>query len=566
MINMPQPPKDLLERAIADWTRRQGGSELLAQWAAKAAAADLAGNSAVAMSAEERAQIAGEPLMQCADAPFVVELDHFYLRRNRTHEQGVALAIQSRLLDAKTNTPLEPAVLDRLFAPRPDGADLPQRQAVAAVAGQNLFVLTGGPGTGKTTTVLRMLVRLDEAFRQAHERAPRIACCAPTGKAAQRLSQALRAGADELLMRAADAGLRSATDNILRHEPTTVHRYVGELSRDVRIRADIVVLDEASMLDLAMMHRLLMSLDADTQLVLVGDPNQLTSVETGSVFSDLVRFMRASNSPALVELTHSFRAIPQLQALNDAAGAGDGGAFEYALQSSDGHSQRIDLADPGAFKAALSAWAEDIGEALSAADAFSPLPADADAERAAILNAHRSVAERQLLCAVHQGAFGTRECNAVIETAIRKLAHVEAESVWYPGRAVLISQNDYALGLFNGDVGLCLDNAAGERKVWFLRAGADGVVAPMGLSTQTLPAHVCAFAMSIHKSQGSEYPEVAVLLPADSQTELLTRELLYTAVSRAKRRLQLWTSDTALNTALQTHVARVGALQRRLSS
>jgi exodeoxyribonuclease V alpha subunit len=583
-----------LDRALAAWVRAHGGSPLLAQIAGWASYADEAGDSELALanapagrhgapvlSSEQIAALRSEALVGDGAAPSAFVLDanaRFALWRNYDHERRIAAQINER---RRASVAVDEAALagdlDALFHRNRSKAVQRQRDAVARVLGQRLFVLTGGPGTGKTTTVLRML-----ALLQHRADAPlHIAVAAPTGKAAQRLVQSLRAGKEKLradgLPREWDATLARIPDG----EALTVHRLLGYqpyrngFARGAhnRLAADVVVIDEASMLDLAMLRRVLEALRPDATLVLVGDPDQLTSIATGSILMDIVAILEQSRAPDFVRLETSFRATPALAAINGAVRAGQSEALRAAFDAAGLFATRYQLDDIVQLRARLDRWARELATldaraTLEAIPPQAPLEAHAAIERRngeRAVGALRTLARRQLLCALREDAFGARAANRRIEAQLKRAWGVDAERTWYAGRAVLITRNDYAAGLFNGDVGVALADEAGRLSVWFETADADGHIGARAFAPAALPAHESAFAITIHKSQGSEYAHVAVLLPPDADSAILSRQLLYTGVSRAKASLELWAADAVLDAALGRPVARVGSLAVRLS-
>ena len=187
------------------------------------------------------------------------------------------------------------------------------------------------------------------------------------------------------------------------------------------------------------------------------------------------------------------------------------------------------------------------------------------AQRVAIaLAALHALTRRQLLCALRENDFGALRVNDAIERGLKRAWHVPVDQVWYPGRAVMIVRNDYAAGLFNGDVGVCLADEKGDQRVWFETTTADGVASARSVSTGSLPVHEGAFAITIHKSQGSEYVRAAVLLPADAENRILSRQLLYTGLSRAKQHIELWSTEASLLAAVANPVRRSGGLADRL--
>ena len=536
---------------------------------------------------DELTVLAGEPMVAALpdgetpeiSGPFVLQFDHFYLRRNFMHEVAVAAILRRRR--AEVTAPMRPmtdADLDALFDGNRDEAVQPQRQAVQQLLGRRLFVLTGGPGTGKTTTVLRMLLALGREHIAKKTSAPVIRISAPTGKAAQRLTDSLRAGSSTLrsgasLLSAEWSGL---LDSALGAESSTLHRLLGSRGHQGgfshhagnRIPADIVVVDEASMVDLAMLRALLEALRDDAILVLVGDADQLTSVGTGSVLLDLVTAMEADGGPDLVRLHHSFRADQALVPINDAIRRGDMAAFESAWQSAGSRAVRYQVGVRAELNTRLKAWSRDLHATLDAAGAFGPITGGGQAVRA-VLSALR---EQQLLCARRESEFGAEQVNDAIEMSLRKKIPYYENETWFPGRAVMITRNDYAYDLFNGDVGVCLLDENDKLQVWF-ESSPDKSSAETSSNEQgclrifapgSLPLHQGAFATTVHKSQGSEYEQVAVLLPADKDNAVLSRQLLYTALSRAERKAEIWGTEDVLQSALGASIDRSSALQQRL--
>ena len=586
-----------LDRAMHRWVRVHGGSERLAATAAWASLADGDGDAALPLTGGDRyampplapADVAGlraEALVASDPAsvmhPFVLDAaDRFYLWRNYQQEREAAALIRARRADAAAAPGDAEAIeadLDVLF--HGDGrAELEaQRQAVRRVAGRRLFVLTGGPGTGKTTTVLRMLLMLQR--RATTPLSIRIA--APTGKAAQRLVQALRHGKLGLRNHASaplPTDWLPLLDAIPDAEALTVHRLLGyepwrnAFRRNAHdpVAADVVVIDEASMIDLAMLRSLLAAVTAEATLILVGDADQLTSVATGSVLMDIVAALETGGRGDLVRLDHSFRAQRHLVALNEAVRAGDAAAVTAAIAAAPDAIGLREVESAPQLAERLARWARDLaatGElkptlpVAASEQATSTQPSANEARAQFVRTALAALAQRQLLCALREGPFGALGANAVIERALRKAWRIGANAEWYAGRAVIVTRNDYTAGLFNGDVGICLADSDGHLRVWFEAPGSHGAV--RGFAPNTLPLHEGAFAITIHKSQGSEYDRAAVVLPPDSENRILSRQLLYTAVSRARHGVELWAAPAALETALRRPIARQGGLRERL--
>ena len=572
-----------LDRALLRWVLAHGGSELLATTAAWASFADGNGDTALRMrdaagrraampewSPAHIAALRAEPMVSSDDTgtmtPFVLDDDdRFYLWRNRRDESAVVDLVRRRRADCSSAMVAE-TDLDVLFHSRRDAAIAPQRAAVQQVAGRKLFVLTGGPGTGKTTTVLRMLLML----QRLADTALTIRVAAPTGKAAQRLSHALREGKRALLhdqTMPLPADWRALLDRVPDHEALTLHRLLGYQPWNNRYRhgardpiaADIVVIDEASMIDLAMLRSLLEALRPGATLLLVGDPDQLTSIAAGSVLMDLVSVMEFEQAGDMVRLHHSFRAEQSLAAINDAVRDGDRDAFARAWLAAGERVGRRGVANARQLAQSVRSWAD----AVAQLDLRPPSDGSA-AAGGSVHAALRILTARQMLCALRDGDFGSLAVNAAIERRLKHAWGVRETTPWYAGRAVMVTRNDYAARLFNGDVGLCLADANGDLRVWFEGSDEAGDATVRSFLPSALPPHEGAFAITIHKSQGSEYDRVAVLLPPDTDNRILSRQLFYTGLSRARHHVELWSTDGALKAALAQPVRRMGGLAARL--
>jgi exodeoxyribonuclease V alpha subunit len=573
-----------LDRALAHWVHVHGGSAELAQVAGWASLADGLGDAALPLRGEDAGRHGMAPLAEAAIAdlrtqplvgdgtrmtPFVIDTEaRFSLWRN--HADEAAIAAHWRARRAASQAPDAARVsadLDLLFQGVADARVQRQRDAVAAVAGRRCFVLTGGPGTGKTTTVLRMLLML-----QRHSAAPPlIQIAAPTGKAAQRLLQSLRQGKQQLLQgeRALGVEWLPLLARVPDSEALTLHRLLGyDPRRNVFTRgtqrplaADIVVVDEASMVDIAMLRALLDAVRPQASLILVGDADQLTSVAAGSALMDLVAALEAQDAPDLVRLEHSFRAARALAPVNEAVRRGDTAGLAATLAAAGAQAVLREIGAAAPLRQTLRDWAVQIAQ-----EELRTLPDVASSAEAAAtaLQCLRRLARRQLLCALREDSFGALAANALIEAELRQHWGVPGDALWYAGRAVIITRNDYGTRLFNGDVGLCLADADGRLRVWFESADAQGEAVARAFAPDSLPAHEGAFAITVHKSQGSEYACAAVLLPPDPQHRILSRQLLYTGVSRARQELQIWALPAVLEAALARPIRRAGGLAAKL--
>ncbi|MEV0540123.1 exodeoxyribonuclease V subunit alpha [Nocardia salmonicida] len=508
-----------------------------------------------------------------------------YLDRYYQQEQTLRRVLTERSADHPAiDTELVRAQLDRLFAdPLGDGPDR-QRLAAALAATHWTTVVAGGPGTGKTHTIARILALLT-AHRGASPKLPalRIALAAPTGKAAARLQEAVRE-------QAAVLGLPELT-------ASTLHRLLGwQRGRTTRFRHhehnrlpyDVVVVDETSMVSLTMMSHLFSALRPDTRLVLVGDPDQLASVDAGAVLADLVAGpVSGAPNEALravlgeVELPEvvdpsSVASVPGAQApsLTDLEQRRLQGGIVRLTRGRRFGGRIADLAvavragDADAALAILRAGGDDVSlcapddtRAVRADVTTAALAVTAAAEAGDASGALTALESHRLLCAHRQGPFGVERWDRMAaEWAAAGGAGPEGpQSVWYPGQPLLVTANDHEARIYNGDTGVIIRRPDGSLRAALQRGSEPYLVHP----TQ-FPAVVTVFAMTIHRSQGSQYDTVSVVLPEPEST-LLTRELLYTAITRARTHVRIIGTEDSIRAAIGRRVLRASGLSRTVA-
>ena len=565
------------------------------------------------------AACAGSALLESEGAPLVLSGTCLYMRRYWNYERQVAYNIAQRLQTSAAAPTDLAARLASLFpeALMVNGQRLTDWQKLAcAMAAQGRFTLiTGGPGTGKTTTVVRLLALLQEAAMATGEPL-RLSLAAPTGKAAARLTESIGAQVQSLAL---DERVREQIPTLV----TTLHRLLGSRpgSRHFRHDAtnplplDVLVVDEASMIDLEMMASLLDALPTHARLILLGDKDQLASVEAGAVLGDLCR---EAESGGYSEATRVWLESQTGERLDDPAlvmsdkalaqhivmlrhsrrfGSGSGiGRLARAVNQGDAQSARATLATgaddlhvlrlSGEQDRALERFLIDgqgSGEPrpqgyahyLQVMQAQRPA-SDADSQvwddwAANVLGAFDQF---QLLCAVRKGAWGVEALNERIAEALVRRKLLEQAYGWYEGRPVLVTRNDYSLGLMNGDIGIALrlpeppeSPGAPVREV--LRVvfpRNDGSGALRHILPSRLSAVETVFAMTVHKSQGSEFAHCALILP-DSLNPVLTKELVYTGITRARHWFSLIESRAGIfEQAVQRRVERRSGLREALEA
>jgi len=460
-------------------------------------------------------------------------LDRYWLEEEQVCVDLLALSVSGAMSDV-------PAPLERLFPPGYEE----QRTAAEIALSQALTVLTGGPGTGKTTTVARLLALLVEQSELTGVPRPRIALAAPTGKAAARLAEAVAAEVEKLdaVDRARLAGLQAATlHRLLGSRPDTSVRF--RHNRGNRLPHDVIVVDETSMVSLTMMARLLEAVRPDTRLILVGDPDQLASVEAGAVLADLVEGLTARHDVRLAALCTPHRFGESIGALAEAIRTGDADHVVELLRAGGGHIEWIDYDSP----------TERLREVL--------VPHALRVREAAVLGASQvalaTLDEHRLLCAHRRGPYGVSHWNRQVERWLSEETGQPVFSEWYAGRPLLVTANDYGLRVYNGDTGVVVADAEG------LRAFIAAATGPLDFATSRLADIETMHAMTIHKSQGSQATEVTVLLPPED-SRLLTRELFYTAVTRAKAKVRLVGAEGSVRAAIARRAVRASGLRQRL--
>ena len=476
----------------------------------------------------------GEPPVLHLYDDRLLYLDRYWREEKQVCDDLLALRVSKPTVDVPAS--------ERLF---PVGFE-EQRQAAEIALAQALTVLTGGPGTGKTTTVARLLALLAEQAQLAGASRPRIALAAPTGKAAARLQEAVQHEVAKL-----DAADRARLGEL---QAMTLHRLLGSRpdsssrfrhDRGNRLPHDVIVVDETSMVSLTMMARLLEAVRPGARLVLVGDADQLASVEAGAVLADLVDGLTARKDVRVAALRTSHRFGKAIGLLAEAIRIGDVDRALALLRSGDEHIEFIEDDDAtDAMRAILLPHALRLREAALFG---------ADDVALSTLDEHR------LLCAHREGRYGVRHWNRQVEKWLSEETGQPPWSEWYLGRPLLVTANDYGLHVYNGDTGVVVNGPDGLRAII---AGTNG---PLDFATSRLSDVETMHAMTIHKSQGSQADEVTVLMPSEV-SRLLTRELFYTAVTRAKGKVRVVGSGDAVQAAIGRQAIRATGLRERLQS
>jgi exodeoxyribonuclease V alpha subunit len=518
-------------------------------------------------------------------APLILdEAGRLYLYRYWAYERHLAEDLRRRVDDEPSGLDL-PRLrqgLDRLFPPMEDVRTDWQRIAAATALLKCFCVISGGPGTGKTTTVIRILALLVE---QAAGQRLHVALTAPTGKAAARMQEAIRQARDHL-------PVISAIREAIPGEATTIHRLLGVRSGSVRFRhdrdnplpVDLVVVDEASMVDLALMAKLVQALPAKARLILLGDKDQLASVEAGAVLGDICgdspgfsaafrerliqvagqdpgglagptspQTARPDGGPAIrdaiVELQRSYRFGEQSGIGRLARHVNRGEGREALALLERGDCEDV-IWRPLESERHIASRLADVADRLGACFAVNrPDGALMSLDRYRLLSAHRA------------GPFGVETLNQRIEERLEARGLIRSRSPWYHGRPVLITANDYGLRLFNGDLGITLSDPASEGRLRvFFRTVEGGI---RRLPPARLPEHETAYATTIHKSQGSEAESVLLVLP-DELSPVMTRELIYTGITRARSRVEIWGTASVFEAAVSCRLQRSSGLRDAL--
>ena len=509
--------------------------------------------------------------------------------------------IQDCVIRAKT-----PQELEALTTLIPDSHCINwQKVAAAAALTRRFAVISGGPGTGKTTTVTKLLVALIAQYQQ-QQITPIIKMVAPTGKAAARMTEQMAKAIQTLSISATIA-------TGIPQQASTIHRLLGAKANSAEFKhnqhnllhLDVLVVDEASMVDLPMMYKLFSALPSNARVILLGDKDQLASVDAGAVLGDICSFHQHGYSAQQKQLLSALTGFEvglkgqdnRSQVLNDNNAIADSlcmlqKSFRFNADSGIGHLAKA--VNQGNVTTARKIWQKGFSDIqhyslddqhyqqliqlmVEEYQEYLSLAAQSKAQNIdSVLDLARKAlaafARCRLLCAVREGNFGVKGLNQRIETALAKQQQIQLQDeLWYHGRPIMITRNDPNLGLFNGDIGICLispyetQNSDGSRqtqlrlKVFF--------ELPDGSIKSTLPSrvpdHETAYAMTIHKSQGSEFTHTVMVLPPD-YTPILTRELIYTGITRAAKRFSLFANENVFNRSIKVTTQRASGLVSKL--
>ncbi|PWG78533.1 exodeoxyribonuclease V subunit alpha [Pararcticibacter amylolyticus] len=517
--------------------------------------------------------------------PFILYNNNLYLHKYFNYETRILNRIQKFresedlvLEERSLMLGRETEFLSTLFPPPVAGslsAAMTDWQMVAAISAvlNNFTIITGGPGTGKTTTVARILALLYKTDPDL-----KVALAAPTGKAAARMAESLRSASFTAAPEIA-AGFQKL-------EPLTIHRllkYVPDSAyfkhhQDNPLRYDVIIVDESSMIDAALFAKLLDATGDNTRLILLGDKDQLASVEAGSLFGDLCQSQTSMNvfSRERAQLINSlisepfrqlqeehvgtlsqnplFQHIIELKFSRRFSGEEGIGKFSKAVISNDRITIQSFIAKPDAQVTVDPEYSQIRFEEFIRE--YEDYIREQD-----ILSALRKMNTIRVLCATREGNYGVFQLNRRIEKYLEQKRLIRLNAEFYENRPVMVTSNNYTVGLYNGDTGIVRSDEKGTVKVWF----EDGD----GKLKSVLPGYISqaetVFAMTIHKSQGSEFKKVLVMLPPEQDVEILTRELLYTGVTRARTFVLVQGQENVILKAAERHVKRASGLGLRLN-
>jgi exodeoxyribonuclease V alpha subunit len=518
------------------------------------------------------------------DRPLRLLDTHLYLDRYWREERQVAGDLQALAGEDVARVSMDALAggLGRLFT---GDADMRQRLAAAAAVVRRFAVVAGGPGTGKTTTVARIVALLAEQASVAGGRPPLVALAAPTGKAAARLQEAVHEEAARLQVteeiRSLLLGLRASTlHRLLGWKPRSHSRFAHD--RENRLPHDVVIVDETSMVSLSLMARLVEAVRPDARLILIGDPGQLTSIEAGVVLGDIVGPAVSGlrmGSETRAELAEATGALVLAEDPPGGVTIGDGiVVLDRVHRYGGGIAQLAEAIRRGDGDGAVAAMSGGAGEEITwlpldveetgtEADlglvrglAVAAGLAALDAARAGeAMDALTALGQFRLLCAHRRGPHGVSAWTSRLQAWLSdEVEDLDVELRDYVGRPLLVTENDYELGLYNGDTGVIVQGADEHADAVFERGGE-----LLSFSPLRLGAVETVYAMTIHKSQGSQFDTAAILLPPPS-SRILTRELLYTAVTRARERLVVVGTEETVRVAVGRPVARASGLGERL--
>ena len=532
-----------LDLAMAEFLTARCGLEGEQQTAFKQLVLDLsaaqsAGHSCLGVDESQQALLSASAMVSGSEnTPLILEGERLYLQRYWQYESRLVANIYHQILRIIDKPVGLETLLDKYFPPESGSAETDwQREAAASSAQQAFSIITGGPGTGKTTTVLRILALLQEL----HGGELSIALAAPTGKAAMRLQQSLMEGKQKL------PDLSETLLDSIPEKVSTLHRLLGPINQSTQFRhnvhkplsCDMLVVDEASMIDLALMSKVIDALHPDARLILLGDQDQLASVESGAALSDLC----ASLPEQTLQLKKTYRFTGPIKELALAVNSHKAKQAWQILQDQEQSIVSVIEDDPVMhIQKHYQGYIQQIKR--------SPDPEAAFAE----------FSKFQVLAAVRQGPQGVEGLNQALEKRLQAQS-IATYRTWYHGRPVMISRNDPSLGLFNGDIGLCLYDAERDQmRVWFEQS--DGSIRPV--MPGRLPEHETVYAMTIHKSQGSEFAHVMIVLPLKNNP-LLSRELLYTAITRAKEKVDIAALPEVFKYTVNQQVQRQSGLRAKM--
>ena len=504
----------------------------------------------------------------CDIAPLILDGDRLYLYRFWFYESQLACFLSNRLEKTEAfDTHLLTTRLDQLYPAEPGSAFNEQKLAVALACLRRFTVISGGPGTGKTSTVINLLSVLLEQQSDL-----RIRLAAPTGKAATRMMESVRRGSEKIQIE----------PSILSRIPmqaSTIHRLLGTsrqgfvYNQDHRLPVDCIVIDEASMVDLTLMYQLMLALPEHTRVILLGDRNQLASVSAGNVLGDITG--QGSQIRYSENQTSELEAIlkqPLEFPIGSATPISDAIALlkkSYRFDAESGIGQLAELINQGDADQMISflnktntaiRWSNNQTDQPLAKTIDSVLENYQQVIQSDSVDTAFDVFEScRILCAVRGGNFGVEAIDFQIVNSLWRRQLITEPDV-YCGKPILITSNDYELELFNGDIGLIWYDENKKLRAYFrdLNKGL------RSLAISNLPTYESAWAMTVHKSQGSEFDKVFLILPSDNPSQALTRELLYTAATRARSELVIDASESSLKVACENRSMRHSGLAQML--